>query len=233
MGEQITGIIRTTFSKMALSSDDIINILFSLLLSILIGIIISQTYKHTQRGMNHEQSFITSLVLIAPMIALVMLFIRGDLILSLGLIGSLSIIRFRTPIKDTRDMVFLFWSIVVGLGAGTFNWSVVLIGSIIILVVVFLLNILNYGQTKNMDYVLVLTGTSLLTFETINNVIRKYVLYTKVRSQELQENTWELVLELDFKNPDAPTFEKMIRELKDDETITGVSLLAPQLSLPA
>ena len=67
-----------------------------------------------------------SLVLFAPLITIVMLYIRGDLVLSLGLIGSLSIIRFRTAIKDTRDMVFLFWVIAVGLGAGTYNWGIVI-----------------------------------------------------------------------------------------------------------
>lgn len=233
MGEQITTILNNAFSKIALSAEDIVNILFSLFLALIIGIIISQVYKYTQRGMNHELSFMTSLVLLAPIIALVMLFIRGDLILSLGLIGSLSIIRFRTPIKDTRDMVYLFWSIVVGLGAGTYNWAVVVIGSILILAAIIILNSVKYGQTKNLDYVLVLSGTSLLKFEAIDSIIQNYVHSSKVRSQELQDDAWEMVLELDFKDPSPSTFETMIREIKTNQTVTSVSLLAPQLSLPA
>src|SRR5690625_5465921 len=72
--------------------------------------------------MTYERSFLTTFVLISPIVTMVVYFIQGDLVVSLGLVGSLSIIRFRTPIKDTRDMVFLFWSIAVGLGAGTGNW---------------------------------------------------------------------------------------------------------------
>ena len=59
--------------------------------------------------------------------------------MSLGLVGSLSIIRFRTPIKDTRDMIFLFWSIAIGLGAGTYNWLLVGIATLFIAFCVSLL----------------------------------------------------------------------------------------------
>jgi len=107
--------------SLAMPGRDIFDVVFSLIISVIIAIIISQIYKHTNRGMNFELTFMATLVLLAPIVTVVMLFIRGDLVLSLGLIGSLSIIRFRTPIKDTRDMVFLFWTIAVGLGAGTYN----------------------------------------------------------------------------------------------------------------
>src|SRR5690625_5583288 len=82
--------------------------------------------------MTYERSFLTTFVLISPIVTMVVYFIQGDLVVSLGLVGSLSIIRFRTPIKDTRDMVFLFWSIAVGLGAGTGNWTITIVASIIV-----------------------------------------------------------------------------------------------------
>jgi len=94
---------------------DFASVLFSLFLAVAVAFLVSQIYKYTHRGLNYELAFMSTLVLLAPIISVVMLFIRGDLVLSLGLIGSLSIIRFRTPIKDTRDMVFLFWVIAVGL----------------------------------------------------------------------------------------------------------------------
>ena len=93
------------------------------LLSIGIGLGIALVYKLTHRGLSYEATFLSSLVAIAPVVASVMFFIQGNLVLSLGLVGSLSIIRFRTPIKDSRDMVFLFWSITAGLGAGTTIWG--------------------------------------------------------------------------------------------------------------
>src|SRR5690625_4025987 len=88
--------------------EQIINLVISLFLGILLGIGIAYVYKYTHRGMNYERSFLTTIVLISPIVTMVMYFIQGDLVVSLGLVGSLSIIRFRTPIKDTCDMVFLF-----------------------------------------------------------------------------------------------------------------------------
>src|SRR5690554_6776393 len=132
------------WENLLISGQDVSDILFSLFLAAVIAVIISQIYKHTHRGMNFELSFMTTLVLLAPIVAVVMLFIRGDLVLSLGLIGSLSIIRFRTPIKDTRDMVYLFWTIAVGLGCGTYNWVVVIISTIFIGLIMFVLYFIKY-----------------------------------------------------------------------------------------
>lgn len=149
MPENLETLLSDVLSTLHLSDQDIFNILFSMLIAFVVALAISQVYKRTQRGLNHELSFMTSLVVIAPIVTLVMLFIRNDLIISLGLIGSLSIIRFRTAIKDTRDMVFIFWCIVVGLGAGTFNWTAVVLGSIVVIVIIFVLYLFNYGKSKN------------------------------------------------------------------------------------
>ena len=132
--------------------------LISLILATTIAAMISQLYKYTHRGMNYEHTFMFSLILLAPIVALVMFNIRGDLVLSLGLIGSLSIIRFRTAIKDIRDMVFIFWVIAVGLGSGTYNWSVVLISSVFITIIVFLLYVIRYGYIQNKDFILSISG---------------------------------------------------------------------------
>lgn len=233
MSENIESLIQSMFAGMALTSEDVLNFLFSMLLALLIGVIISQIYKRTQRGMSHEQTFVISLVLLAPVVTLVMLFIRGDLILSLGLIGSLSIIRFRSPIKDTRDMVFLFWSIVVGLGMGTYNWSVTILGSIVLVIAIFILYLVRYGSSQNMDYVLVLSGVGRPDFSAIKSVVDQYTISAIIRSQELHDDGWEIVFELDFKTVDGSHFERLISDLKELPPVQNVSLLAPQLSLPA
>ena len=96
-------------NQFLLSGPDLKDALLSLALASVMGLLISQLYRYTHRGLNYEHTFMAALVLMAPIVSVVMLYIRGDLVLSLGLIGSLSIVRFRTAIKDTRDMVFLFW----------------------------------------------------------------------------------------------------------------------------
>ena len=232
MNERIQTFFDDVLYILTLSGRDLFNIIFSMLLALAIALVISQVYRKTQRGVNHELSFMSSLVILAPTVTLVMLFIRGDLIVSLGLIGSLSIIRFRSAIKDTRDMVFLFWSIVVGLGAGTLNWSAVVIGSIILVAAIFVLYLIKYGKSQNLDYILIISSSVSSSYDQIEHIISEFVIHSQIRSQEIQDDTSELVMELEFKSPTPLEFEKMIKQLYALSFVKNVSLLAPQLSLP-
>ncbi len=232
MWDEIINIIQQAFASMALTSEDIFNIIFSLIVSIIIGVVISQTYKLTHRGMNYESTFMTSLVMLAPIVAVVMFFIQGNLVLSLGLVGSISIIRFRTPIKDTRDMVYLFWVIAVGLGAGTYHWGIVIISSLAILALIIILYFLNYGQSQNHDYILIISGDNQLEQEAIKTVLNQYATNPKMRSQTINKDSWEVVYELHLAKID-PVVDKLLKDLNNIESISNVSMLAPQLALPA
>jgi uncharacterized membrane protein YhiD involved in acid resistance len=233
MTESFESLFSDILSILHLSDKDLFNIIFSMFLAFVIGLAISQVYKRTQRGLNHELSYMISIVVLAPLVTLVMLFIRNDLIISLGLIGSLSIIRFRTAVKDTRDMVFLFWSIVVGLGAGTFNWTAIVLGSIFVIVIIFILYLFNYGKSKNQDYILVISADQKINFEEIEKVINPFVINMNIRSQEIQDGNSEMVLELDLKNHNPKEIERFTKLLFAVEYVKSVSLLSPQLSLPA
>lgn len=227
---------REMFSRLSdfvgLADLDLANVLFSLVLAIAIAFIISQIYKYTHRGLNYELTFMSTLVVLAPIIAVVMLFIRGDLVLSLGLIGSISIIRFRTPIKDTRDMVFLFWVIAVGLGCGTYNWAVVIISTIVIALVMFLLHFARYGRSKAVDYVLVITGTKPLKNQAIGQVLQAFASEVRIRSQETEADYWEIIFEVQLKDLTETMLGDLHDQLNSIEGVQKVSLLAPQIALP-
>jgi hypothetical protein len=211
---------------------DLASVLFSLFLAIAVAFIISQIYKYTHRGLNYELAFMSTLVLLAPIVSVVMLFIRGDLVLSLGLIGSLSIIRFRTPIKDTRDMVFLFWVIAVGLGCGTYNWNVVIISTIVISITMFLLHFMKYGQSRGTDYVLIVTGSLALSNNQIGKVLKRYAKESRIRSQEAEEGFWEIIFEVQLIDLTQEKTGELFGEIKAIEGVSKVSLLAPQIALP-
>jgi hypothetical protein len=220
------------FNQILLSGPDLTDALITLTLAAVIGLLISQLYKHTHRGLNYEHTFMATLVLMAPIVSVVMLYIRGDLVLSLGLIGSLSIVRFRTPIKDTRDMVFLFWVIAVGLGAGTYNWGVVVVSSLFIVLVVAALYFVRYGHSRNTDFVLVLSGRPPAQGEPAHDVIQRHTVDARQRSYELQDNRWELVYELRLTDFSSQAADQLVEELKALPGVAEVSLLAPQLALP-
>ncbi|MFO8192905.1 MAG: DUF4956 domain-containing protein [Bacillota bacterium] len=204
----------------------------AIITALALSFFIALVYRNTHRGLNYEPAFLTTLVLIAPIVALVMFFIRGDLVLSLGLIGSLAIIRFRTPIKDTRDMVYLFWVIVVGLGCGTENWSLALLATILIAIIVFLLFAFEYGRPRHSDFILVVSGKGeRLTTETAG-IIKRYSTRSRIRSQDLIDSGWEIVYELRFTLEQEKKAEEFIRRVKNLQGVEKVSLLAPQLALP-
>lgn len=230
--EGLLNTVQKALAFTALTSDDIFNIVFSMIVALIIGIIISQTYRITHRGVNYEMTFMSTLVMLPPIVALVMLFIQGNLVLSLGLVGSLSIIRFRTPIKDTRDMVYLFWSIAVGLGSGTYNWTMVALASLIILLFIFGLYLIKYGRSQNRDYILVVSGKSDYDREKIRLAINQYVQDFKMRSQTINEELWEIVFELHLDEKLDPVLDNLLKDLREDKSISNISLLSPQLALP-
>lgn len=225
-------ILREVLDVLSIPPRDMFNIVFSLVLAIALALIVSQIYKYTHRGLSYELSFMTTLVTLAPIVTVVMLFIRGDLVLSLGLIGSLSIVRFRTPIKDTRDMVFIFWVIAIGLGSGTYNWIIVIVSTIVITLLMFLLHFINYGRTFNIDYVLVVAGTGKHQSAQINAILKDYVKEVTVRSKESEEQYWETIFEVRFEKDALGYTDAIIDELRELEGVSRASLLAPQVSLP-
>jgi hypothetical protein len=228
----ILSLLRRLATLLGFENLDLASVLFSLFLAIAVAFVISQIYKYTHRGLNYELAFMSTLVLLAPIVSVVMLFIRGDLVLSLGLIGSLSIIRFRTPIKDTRDMVFLFWVIAVGLGCGTYNWNVVIISTIVISIVMFVLHFAKYGQSRGTDYVLVITGSLGLSNQKIGDVLKRYARETRIRSQEADEEFWEIIFEVRLMDLNEEKTGQLFGELKSLDGVSKVSLLAPQIALP-
>lgn len=108
------------------------DILLGLGVSLLAGLFILLIYKNTQKGATPSGSFCLTLLLITSISAMIVLTITSNLALSLGMVGALSIVRFRTAIKDASDTAFLFWSVAAGITAGAGFYLVTFIGCLFI-----------------------------------------------------------------------------------------------------
>lgn len=214
-----------------LSTLNLLRFAVSITLAIALGVGISFVYRITHKGLNYESSFISTLTFLVPIVTLVMFFIQGDLVLSLGLVGSLSIIRFRTPIKDTKDMVFLFWSIVIGLGLGTLNWTLSIIASIVLALCMFGFYKVNYGQKTHNEYILIIKGNQPFDYKFIDGLQNDHIMMN-LRSREIEENQFDIVYELKFDQKNLDQVHDLISQLEKNNQITKVSLLSPQLNLP-
>lgn len=114
------------------STFSLIDALLGLASAFLLGVFIYFVYKKTFNGVVYSHSFNISLMVMTLATALVIMGISQNVLLSLGMVGALSIVRFRTPIKDPMDLIFLFWSVVVGILCGAGFIPLAVIGSIMI-----------------------------------------------------------------------------------------------------
>jgi len=114
------------------------DILVSLLIAFAIGLFIFFVYTKTFKGVMHSSSFGISLIAMNLITSLVILAVSSNLIVSLGMVGALSIVRFRTVVKEPLDLVYLFWSISVGIIVGVGLIPLAIIGSVVIGLILFI-----------------------------------------------------------------------------------------------
>ena len=105
----------------------------------LLGFFIFISYAISHRGTIYSKKFNASLVILAELTGTVMTVIGNNIALSLGMVGALSIVRFRTAIKDSRDTVYIFWSIIVGICCGVGDYPVAAVGSVVVFVIILIL----------------------------------------------------------------------------------------------
>lgn len=122
---------------------------WNIIVSCVLGFAIYLSYKLSHTGTIYSKKFNVSLVILATLTGMVMTVIGNNIALSLGMVGALSIVRFRTAIKDSRDTVYIFWSIIVGICCGVGDYTVAIIGSIIVFAITMLL-----GNVKNDNRIL-------------------------------------------------------------------------------
>ena len=113
----------------------------------ILGFVIFLSYAITHRGTIYSKKFNVSLVVLTILTGTVMTVIGNNIALSLGMVGALSIVRFRTAIKDSRDTVYIFWTIIVGICCGVGDYEVAAIGSAVTFAALFLLGCIK-GETR-------------------------------------------------------------------------------------
>lgn len=114
-------------------------ILMNISAAAVLGMFIFVSYSISHRGTIYSKKFNASLVILTVLTGTVMTVIGNNIALSLGMVGALSIVRFRTAIKDSRDTVYIFWSIIIGICCGVGDYLVASIGSAVTFVVIFIL----------------------------------------------------------------------------------------------
>lgn len=180
-----------------IASVSMLDMAIAMALAFLIGIFIFFVYKKTFSGVMYSSSFGVTLVALTMITTLVILAVTSNVVLSLGMVGALSIVRFRTAIKEPLDIAFLFWAIAVGIVLAAGMIPLAVIGSIIIGVV--LLVFVNRKSHFN-PYLIVINCDSHASEENAKNYLKDKVNKCTVKSKTAQSGSVELTLEIRLKD---------------------------------
>ena len=197
----------------------VLDTLLGLAAALVIGLFIFLIYKKTLTGVMYSSGFALTLVGLSLVTTLVIMAVTSNVVLSLGMVGALSIVRFRTAIKEPVEIVFLFWSLAVGIVIGAGMIPLAVIGSAIIGVILLLFA---NRKIRNNPYILVLTclneQAEAAALETLKANTNHYI----VKSKTITASGIELTTELRTK--DASTaFVNSISQLEGIESATLVS----------
>lgn len=202
-----------------ITSISVLDMMLALVLAFGLGIFIFFVYKKTFSGVMYSSSFGVTLIALTMITTLVILAVTSNVVLSLGMVGALSIVRFRTAIKEPLDIAFLFWSIAVGivLAAGMIVLAVV--GSVVIGVV--LLVFVNRKSHLN-PYIVVIQCDGHESERAAKEFLEKQVNRMVVKSKTAQKGAIELNLEIRMKE-DNTDFINILSEMKGVSSAVLVS----------
>lgn len=168
-------------------------ILITLGVAFLLGFFIFLLYKRIFSGVLYSKSFNVSLIGMTMITSVVIIAINSNLVLSLGMVGALSIVRFRTPIKDPTDLIFLFWAAVAGIVTGAGFFTLAVIGSAVVGLILFFFV---KGGSVESPYLLVVNcdsdATEQLVHKQIGSIVKRY----NVKQKSVTQGNIEMTLEV-------------------------------------
>lgn len=214
MFEAITGKFMDEFSSITLGT-----LFTAVLLAFLLGLFIVLIYRVTYAGYMFSKSFALSLVLLSMITSLVILTISSNVVLSLGMVGALSIVRFRTAVKEPMDTIFMFWAIAVGIITGAGFVPVAIVATLLIGALFVVLSLVS-GHFSSSSYLIVLHYDASLD-KAITGDLGKIVRY-KVKSKNMNGNNFELVVETKLTEKQT----QKIASLRQFEGVKEVDLIA-------
>ena len=211
-------IFKSSFLE-SVSEFSVIDTLIGMVFALVIGLFIFLIYKKTFSGIMYSNGFAMTLVGLSLVTTLVIMAVTSNVVLSLGMVGALSIVRFRTAIKEPMEIVFLFWALATGIVIGAGMIPLAVIGSAIIGIILLLFGNRKSGQ---IPYILVVNCSDEKAEENVLNVIGNAVEKYIVKSKSVTDAGIEFTTEVRIKDA-ATGFVNRINEINGVSAATLVS----------
>lgn len=136
------------------------DVVANMLVALACGIFIAVLYKYTYKGLNYSAAFTISLIMLTMITAVVIMVIGNNLARAFGMVGAMSIIRFRTAVKDASDIMFIFFALAIGLASGVKLYSVAIFGTLFIGMVYLIISQLNFALPRKREFLLQITSNA-------------------------------------------------------------------------
>lgn len=215
---RITDVIKKSvldgFTSGDMSSTEI---MVTLGITFIIGLYIFFVYKMVSKTALYDKSFHVSMTLISVITAGIIVAMQSSIVISLGMVGALSIVRFRTAIKNPMDLLFLFWSIGTGIvcGAGMFEIAIM-----VALITTVGMMVLEYMPGNRKMYLLIVNGNNDLQEDDILNAAKPLVKKCKVKTRNIKKHGCDYIFEVDTKHE-----KELVEALRKVKHIEQLSLL--------
>ena len=203
-------------------------VLINLTLSFILGVAISLVYKKTHKGLSYSQSFMITNIFIAVIVCMVIMIIGNSLARAFALVGALSIIRFRTVVKDTKDTAFIFWSLATGMASGTGSYFLAISGTIILSIIAFILHKTNFGSIVKSEFILQfrINSSDKNLSESFIKIIQQYTKSNVLLNSEISDDGKNIKSSYDVVMKEEKKQTELIKELASLKGLSEIVIVA-------
>ena len=200
----------------------------ALVISLGLGLIIAYTYRKTHSGISYYPNFTTSLIYLSIITTIVMMVIGNSLARAFGLVGALSVIRFRTAIKDVRDICFIFFALIIGMATGTLNFHIAFSGTLFLCLVIFLTQSFQKRSFGGLNYILKFSQIS--GSKNADTLLAKHVKsYHLLNINQIATNQDEFVYQISTKS--KKSLATLLEDFNTQKNISNISIFDSKLDI--
>ena len=201
------------------SAISVLDMVLAMVLAFAVGLFIFFVYKKTYAGVMYSSNFGVTLIALTMITTLVILAVTSNVVLSLGMVGALSIVRFRTAIKDPLDIAFLFWAIAVGIVLAAGMIPLAVLGSLVIGIILLLFA---NRKSHTSPYIVVVTCDDSESEQKATKLLKAKTVKCQVKSKTVRKGQTELNMEIRLKDDNT----NFINELTDLEGVESAVLVS-------
>ena len=210
-------IFKNNFLENFTNTISLSNVIITMLIALLFSFIIYYVYKFTCDNVIYSKKFNITMALMTMVTAAIIMSMQANVVVSLGMVGALSIVRFRTAIKEPKDLLFLFWAIANGIIIGAGIYSIVFVLGIILTIALLVFEKL---PGNKIPYLLVINLENLEIEEEIEKILTENKIKYRVKSKNISNNNVDIIYELSNNK-----IENLIKDISSKKGILGLNLI--------